>query len=145
VDGCDTLDGRQLDALARFDSILRRAHELTSGRGVRLVLMYIPTKFRVYRDHMVWPELSIPAHWAGNDLPQRVEAMVGAISPAMGFFDLTPAFRAAAARGEMVYLAQDTHWTPDGHRVAATALASYLTRPREPERSPESALAQPGG
>jgi hypothetical protein len=48
----------------------------------------------------------------------------------MSFLDLTPAFAAAAARGEVLYYTYDTHWNQAGHDLAGRTIAAYLsTRP----------------
>jgi hypothetical protein len=39
------------------------------------------------------------------------------------FFDVTPVLQAAAARGEMVYYAYDTHWNQRGHDLVGEAIA----------------------
>lgn len=44
------------------------------------------------------------------------------------FIDLVPAFQAAAARGEILYYAYDTHWNQAGHDLAGQVIADYLAR-----------------
>jgi len=44
----------------------------------------------------------------------------------MGYFDLTPALVDAAKRGELTYYPDDVHWSPEGQKVAAEAINSYL-------------------
>ncbi len=61
-----------------------------------------------------------------DDLPGALGAAVAADLPGVRFLDLTPRFRAEAAAGALLYLADDNHWSPRGHRVAAEELASVL-------------------
>jgi lysophospholipase L1-like esterase len=63
-----------------------------------------------------------------DDLPARLRARVAAISPEIGFLDLTPALAAEAARGQLVYFADDTHWSAEGHRAAGRAIADDVAR-----------------
>ncbi|NWF68875.1 MAG: hypothetical protein HXY40_07305 [Chloroflexi bacterium] len=46
----------------------------------------------------------------------------------LAFVDLVPAFQAAAARGEILYYAYDTHWNQAGHDLAGQAIAAYLAQ-----------------
>lgn len=43
------------------------------------------------------------------------------------FIDLTPAFREAAAQGEVLYYPYDTHWNQAGHQLAADTMATILS------------------
>ena len=62
-----------------------------------------------------------------NDLPDRLRDIVADISPEIGYLDLTPALRSAARENTLVFFPDDTHWTAEGHRVVAAALAEALT------------------
>jgi hypothetical protein len=55
--------------------------------------------------------------------------LVASVSPEIGFVDLTPALSAAAARGEMVFFPDDSHWTVAGNRVVADVLAEVVRAP----------------
>jgi hypothetical protein len=44
--------------------------------------------------------------------------------------DLLPDFRAASSSGSVLFLPYDGHWTEEGHRVVARAVARYLGAPR---------------
>jgi hypothetical protein len=122
------LSAAEMNALTRFESIFARAHEQAAASGIRLILLFVPTKFRVYHDLVQFPEDSPGTRAEPNDLPQRLAALASQLSPPLEFLDLTDAFRSAAALGEHVYLADDSHWTPAGHRIAATALEDLLER-----------------
>ena len=42
--------------------------------------------------------------------------------------DLTPDLLNATKAGVLPYYPDDIHWSPDGHRIAATAINGYLNR-----------------
>jgi PAS domain S-box-containing protein len=53
--------------------------------------------------------------------------MILEISPDIGYLDLTSALTSAARKNSLVFLSDDTHWSIEGHRVVAEALAGALT------------------
>jgi hypothetical protein len=62
----------------------------------------------------------------GNDLPDRLREIVQSISADARFLDLTPDLEDAVKRGVMPYYRDDSHWSEEGHRVAAEAINRYL-------------------
>jgi hypothetical protein len=92
--------------------------------GVHLLLVYVPIKFRVYRD-LVAPAPGSELHeWTLWPLPElfaelcRVEEV-----PCL---DLTGALRRAVLEGGMPYAPADSHWSPEGHHLVARQLAGAL-------------------
>ena len=65
--------------------------------GIDLVVVYIPEKFRVFRDICPCAEGAECHGWVLNDLPDRFRRLVSEISPDIGYVDLTPALTAARA------------------------------------------------
>lgn len=114
------------ESLARLAEILRDARDAAERGGCRLVVVYIPTKFRVYGDLARFAADSPCAGWTPSDLPGRLRALVAGISPAIGFLDLTGPFRAEARRGPLLYYPDDTHWSPEGQTLAGRVLADDL-------------------
>lgn len=108
--------------------ILAEAHAACRAAGVDLVIAFVPAKFRVYRDLCSFPAGSPCSTWGVDELPDALRGAVGSISSEIGYLDLTPTFRARAAAGSLPYLADDTHWSPQGHDTAARALAEFLDR-----------------
>jgi hypothetical protein len=45
----------------------------------------------------------------------------------IGYLDLTPMLVAAAKRGVISYYTDDSHWSPEGHQIAAEAIGQYLS------------------
>jgi hypothetical protein len=63
---------------------------------------------------------------ATDDLPKRVESTISNVSRRIEYVDLTPVFRAEAARGELIYRPDDIHWAPGSHRLAAEITMEVL-------------------
>jgi hypothetical protein len=128
-------DGRPVSAaddtaLAEVGGVLRRARDLCVGSGARLVVVFIPNKFRVYATH-VQADSGMPPLGV-NDLPARVQTIVREEAPDAAFLDLTPALQEEAGRGVLTYFpGYDTHWSREGHRAAAAAIARFLERWQE--------------
>jgi len=128
---------------------LREMKELCDRAGARFVLIYIPTKERVYlplvRGRFTPEDLhDFVASYHGEIAATNPEAFEAALfrnldatgQVVLGFcrsagiesLDLTPVFRAAAARGEMVYFPYDSHWNALGNRIAAREIERFLER-----------------
>ncbi len=90
------------------------------------MVAFIPAKFRVYREFCRFAPDSPCLTWQLDGLAQALEATVSQVSPEIGYLDLTTKFRAETAKGSLLYLADDTHWSPEGHLAAANAIADYL-------------------
>lgn len=112
--------------LDRLREVLQDAHALCRDRGIKLIVMFIPTKLRVYRESCAFEEESVCAQWPVDDLPRVVGRLVAGISPDLSYLDLTPGFQAEAALGTLLYLPDDTHWSAAGHRSAASAISELL-------------------
>ena len=92
----------------------------------------MPAKFRVLRDFCAFEVDSPCLAWPVDDLPGAVREVVADVSPAIGFLDLTPTFRRDARAGRLPYLADDTHWSAEGHRSAAVALGEMIASRPDP-------------
>ena len=129
------LDPDQLPLSAADDEVLEeirltlsQAYELCRINGIRFVLVFAPTKFRVYKEFTKFDLQARPRYWVINDLPQRLGAIVRESLPTGEFLDLTPTLIAKARCGSLLYYPNDTHWSPEGHRVAAAAIAQLLRK-----------------
>jgi len=123
------------DDLSAFDEttrIIAAAHSLCAAQGARLIFVFVPTKFRVFRPFCRFPQESECRNWVLNDLPERFQRAVESISPDIGYLDLTPKLTDAAATGVLPYYPDDAHWSPDGHRIAAEAINEYLLATQKP-------------
>ncbi len=112
---------------AASEAAIVRLTQLAKSHGFRLVVALVPG-----------PLQASPTHWqaalqqTGAD-PSRYSPDVPATfftaaTTAAGIptLDLTPTFRQAVAAERAVYFRFDPHWTPAGHRLAATVLADFL-------------------
>ena len=100
------------------------ARNLSARAGADLLVVFIPRKQRVYQGYIQAPTKSFANTWKPNNLPE----VLGAFSAANGiaFLDSTVPLRRAVAAGESVYLPDDVHWNPAGHRVVAEAVADRV-------------------
>lgn len=127
------LSSRELDALEKTRAALAAAYELCRKQDVKFVVAFAPTAFRTYAGLPTLVEASEEVRKAlPNDLPGRMRSILAGISPDIGFVDLTPAFRSEAEQGRLIFLPDDIHWTPHGHRIVAEALYKTLAFPAGP-------------
>jgi hypothetical protein len=118
--------GDNLGALDETARTIAVAYQLCSFQGARLLFVFVPEKFRVFHDFCRFPEESKCRTWVPNDLPERLRRLVGSAAPQVGFLDLTPELAKAVKMGALPYYPDDEHWSPEGHRIAATAINAYL-------------------
>ena len=88
--------------------------------GVKLVMAVVPSKVRLYPEHM-GDERPASIH---ADLYRDFHAQLAAnkvIAP-----DLLGPMQQAKQGGAQVFLRTDTHWTPDGAQIAAHQLAKAI-------------------
>lgn len=116
------------EVLEEIRLTLSQAYELCRINAIRFVLVFAPTKFRVYKEFTTFDRQARPRYWVINDLPQRLEGIVRDSLPAAEFLDLTPTLIAKARCGPLLYSPNDSHWSPEGHRVAAAAIAQLLRK-----------------
>lgn len=116
-----TEDVLSLEIVQRY---VLEAQRVASEHGAELLLVYVPTKLRVYRDLCVFPVDGLGNEWRLNDLPSRLEGWSSAHG--VPYVDLTPALQAAASDDGLVYYPDDTHWNARGNAVGAEAIAGFL-------------------
>ena len=116
--------------LARLRGVLARARDACNARGARLEVVFAPIKYRVYAPLLGDDAGREVRTWVVNELPDRVRAAVGSLGDSVGYLDLTPALQASAREGRAPFFATDSHWSAEGHAVAAREIASALRRAR---------------
>ncbi|MGH7819519.1 MAG: alginate O-acetyltransferase AlgX-related protein, partial [Candidatus Binatia bacterium] len=99
---------------------LMEARELSERAGARMTVVYITRKSRIYRDLVEIEPGSMLAEWEMNDLPDALSKWCA--SAGIGYIDTIAPLRAAAERGEEIYLPDDVHWSSRGHEIAAEAI-----------------------
>jgi hypothetical protein len=121
------LDTGQISALDESVRTIEEADRLCAARGARLVVVFIPDQFRVFHSFIQTTPGSELEHWRVNDAPARLEQGLHEVSPDVGFLDLTPEMVSAVKNGDVPYFTDDNHWNPEGQRLAAEAIDSYLS------------------
>lgn len=121
------LSPREEEAIGKVGTVLAEAGRLCRRQGSSLLVVFVPSKDRVYKDRCRFARGAEPLRWPRNDLPRRLEAVVRRQVPDAGFLDLTPGFQQRADRGEVLYFPRDSHWSPRGHAAAAEAIAARLS------------------
>ena len=92
-------------------SSLLTLHREVRASGARFALTVVPSRTAVRTGRPADAEFSLTVQrWAE--------------SRGVPFIDLLGPFLAAAPRGDPLFFASDIHWTPSGHRVAATAICA---------------------
>jgi hypothetical protein len=122
------LSTQELNGLQETGAILEEAYRLVQQEGHRFMVVFAPHTYRVYTEIAHFEGMNGRATWPTvNDLPNRLRDIVASISPEIDYLDLTPALRSAARENTLVFFPDDTHWTAEGHRVVAAALAEAVT------------------
>jgi hypothetical protein len=122
------LSSQGCDALNKVVSVLDAARTACAANRIPLLVVFVPEKFRVYRDHCTFRPDNPCVDWVLDDLPGQLGARVSALGPGIGFLDLTPTLAAGAAQGRLLCFTDDTHCSAEGHQVAGRAVAAYVTR-----------------
>lgn len=87
-------------------------------KGIRTIILPIPAKAEVYGEHV---PVALRSHvMQMATVSRELDAHKLAWIPIL--YPLT----AARLRGEETFFRTETHWTPDGAKVAASAVASWL-------------------
>lgn len=120
------LTGEEVRAIDGTARVLAEARRLSAAQGARFLVVFAPDKFRVYHDFCRYPPESKCSRWTPTDLPERLSRAMEAVSPGIGYLDLTADLAAAVKGGSMPYYSDDVHWSPEGHKVAARAIDAYL-------------------
>ncbi len=105
---------------------LRSAAAECARIGARFVVVYIPRKYRVYRDHCAFEPDSAIARWSQNDFPNVLHTWCA--REGIDLIDTTSALQARVAKGDHVYYTDDVHWNVHGHAVATRLITNYLER-----------------
>jgi hypothetical protein len=127
---------------------LRTAARVAREHGIELLLVYVPIKYRVYRDFVQLPPDGELRGWALWPLPDLFARFCRA--EALACVDLTEELRDAVLAGGMPHALTDTHWSPEGHALIAERLAGalralgWIPEPRSQFRPPGQSTARCG-
>jgi hypothetical protein len=112
----------ELEPIAECLAGLRREVEAAGGR---YAVVLIPQKIRVLGPYCSAPAGTPVARWEEQLSPLPGHLASWSARTGTPFLDLTPALRAATARGEVPWFSADTHWNAIGHAVAAEAITAW--------------------
>jgi hypothetical protein len=101
-----------------------KAARLAREREAEIAFLFIPIKFRVYRNHVDIPAGSPMHGWGVWPTRERFAAFCAA--RAVPCIDLTAEFEAAVTAGGMPYARADTHWSAEGHDLVAKRIAAEI-------------------
>jgi hypothetical protein len=118
----DAVAASWADAQATF----RRGPALARDRGVQLMLVFAPIKFRVYRAHVDIRASSPMRTWGVWPLREKFAEFCSAEGSAC--LDLTPALEDALTAGGEPFAATDTHWSAEGHDLVARLVRDEIVR-----------------
>lgn len=103
---------------------LREAVRITREHGVKLLLVHVPIKFRVYRDFIGFSPGSELSDWTLSPLPDLFAQFCR--TEELACLDLTGVLRDAVRAGRMPHAPADSHWSPEGHQLVARRLEEML-------------------
>jgi hypothetical protein len=110
-------------AIAR--AALEEGLAFARAHRIELAFFYVPIKYRVFRDFIDVPAGSPMASWdVWHVLPVRFRDFC--IQPRAPCVDLTDPLRQALSEGRLTYPVNDSHWSREGHAVAAAAMHQVL-------------------
>jgi hypothetical protein len=93
-------------------------------RGIQLLLVYVPIKFRVYQPFVTLPADSLLRSW--REWPLRDYFNSFCTIEDIPCIDLTGTFQQALAAGGRPYARTDSHWSAEGHDIAARAVETEI-------------------
>lgn len=97
--------------------------KVLAPRGIKWVIVLIPEKEQVYREYVPMDAYPGNQPWP----PSVFDALEPALAAeGIAVVNLLPIFRAAAARGELIYWPDDTHWNEAGVQLAAETIVHAI-------------------
>jgi hypothetical protein len=109
---------------------IHEGRRLLDARGIRLVILFLPTKMTTMGDLVVfdsWSMERLPARW---QVPERESfgTLLGRFCKERGipYVDATRALRQEVQTGELTFLPFDTHLSPRGHEIVSELLVKEL-------------------
>jgi lysophospholipase L1-like esterase len=132
----DALDLGSAQAEARFRAmltLLAAVAERSRRLGITPALVFLPSRLQydcsLYEPGAtnLWRQVGIHVRpeWCLGETPLQLRLRTWAAQEGLPLLDLTDRFR-HAIRGSPLTWTLDEHWTPEGHRVAASAIAEWL-------------------
>ncbi|MCZ7590786.1 MAG: hypothetical protein M5U15_00945 [Kiritimatiellae bacterium] len=114
-------DARNVAAAQHAANLLQA--RVMEPRGIKWVIVLIPEKEQVYREYVPVSAYPRGEHWPPSVFDELEPALA---NEGILVVNLLPVFRAAAARGELIYWPDDTHWNEAGIQLAAETIADAI-------------------
>ena len=118
------LDPPSLSALSKAQGIILTAKTLAEKQDSQFILVYAPTKFRVFDEFCKFPTGSIIEEWDANDLQDKMRDW--ASEQGVAYIDLTESFVEASSKGKLTFFVDDGHWNAEGNAVVANTIKNFL-------------------
>ncbi len=107
-----------------FAQVIDEAQRLCDERGIKLFVLFIPSKWRVYRDFVTIPPRSAYSRWKINNVPQRVKDLCR--EKGIPLRDCLEDLQAPIRRGVQTYYPNDSHWNGAGAEIGAGVAAEEI-------------------
>jgi hypothetical protein len=134
ADESEVRSARRLKAgeiqLSAFDAALARFATMAREQGFSPLVTYAPSAYTAYAEYVVFEDESLQELMPWYSATQRQYLRARCQELGLPFFDLTPALQEAArALGpdHLLYYPINVHWTPEGNRAVAEALAPTVS------------------
>jgi|GEM_PF-2235442 len=105
-------------AIERHLTTILKAQKALAERNQRLVLIPLPMKAQIYSDYLIHEGDARLSDLYGRFVQRLTKAGVETISLKKAFLE--------QKNTELLFLQRDTHWTPEGARLAARTIAQAL-------------------
>ena len=100
------------------------ADQLSRQSGAKLIVVYIPRKFRIYKKYLEVQPNTIISGWKLNNFPDDMKKWCTENN--IDYIDTTPALEKSVAEGIHPYFFDDVHWNPLGHKIAADLVLAHM-------------------
>lgn len=112
--------------------LLKQMKEDSESHGANFLIFHVPARMSIYAgewEGFTWNYALAAEDWdarqVSRDLMQFCDReSIRCIDPTDQFVETT---KALAPHGSRLYYQRDEHWNPNGHRLAATVLADYVS------------------
>lgn len=102
-------------------ALLRRVKQETDARGVRQVVLYVPTRAELHPEE--WSNAHLPPDYDPGEVARRLVEICQA--EGIPYIEPSERFRETARQGPL-YFPHDPHWNAAGHHLAGKILAEYV-------------------
>ena len=131
----DTLNINTESAEKKYRSmiaVLQAIIDKAKNHGIETAIVYIPWKTQYdpssHDPDDIWIKTGtfVNEDWlrGKSELQKRLEKWT--FKNQLPFLDLTPVFRKKIIKNTHLNYALDGHWTPDGHKIAGTAISNWI-------------------